>query len=177
MSVDKWNPEKGDATRAARDADTLLKFYGEHRVVEEVIREQPPCRSAVQQISSQTGAGRTPHNRHKPVVRRVWREAFPNAVCLVVHIARLVHNAEVIAIDGGSRRREETEERQKQHNAERRKRRGAGRQSNRGNDLCPASNPSQHRSRPPITSARHDGLQQMDAGSGQHQHPGGRMKL
>ena len=38
---------------------------------------------------------------------------------------RLVHNAEIIAIDGDSYRRKEAEERQKQRSAERRRRREA----------------------------------------------------
>ena len=39
MSVDKWNPENAALTHAARDADTLLKFYSEQHAVEKVIRE------------------------------------------------------------------------------------------------------------------------------------------
>ena len=38
-------------------------------------------------------------------------------------VDRLVHNAEIIAIDGDSYRRKEAEERQKQRSAERRRRR------------------------------------------------------
>ncbi len=40
-------------------------------------------------------------------------------------VDRLVHNAEIIAIDGDSYRRKEAEERQKQRSAERRRRREA----------------------------------------------------
>ena len=54
-----------------------------------------------------------------------WSEAFPNAACLVALVDRLVHNAEVVAIEGDSYRRKEAGERQKQRNAERRRRRGA----------------------------------------------------
>ncbi len=52
-----------------------------------------------------------------------WGEAFPNAACVVALVDRLVHNAEIVAIDGDSYRRKEAEERQKQRSAERRRRR------------------------------------------------------
>ena len=52
-----------------------------------------------------------------------WGEAFPNASCVVALVDRLVHNAEIIAIDGDSYRRKEAEERQKIRRAERRRRR------------------------------------------------------
>lgn len=51
-----------------------------------------------------------------------WREVFPNAACVVSLIDRLVHNAEIIAIDGDSYRlkeaRERTEQRARQRRAE-----------------------------------------------------------
>jgi DNA replication protein DnaC len=40
-----------------------------------------------------------------------WREVFPNAACVVSLIDRLVHNAEVIAIEGNSYRLKEAQER------------------------------------------------------------------
>lgn len=47
-----------------------------------------------------------------------WREVFPNAACVVSMVDRLMHNAEVVAIDGESYRvkeaRERTEQRAKQ---------------------------------------------------------------
>jgi DNA replication protein DnaC len=47
-----------------------------------------------------------------------WREVFPNAACVVSLVDRLVHNAEIIAIDGESYRlneaREGTEQRARQ---------------------------------------------------------------
>lgn len=39
-----------------------------------------------------------------------WREVFPNAACVVSLVDRLVHNAEVIAIDGESYRLKEARE-------------------------------------------------------------------
>ncbi|MCY4407301.1 MAG: ATP-binding protein [Rhodospirillaceae bacterium] len=60
-----------------------------------------------------------------------WGEAFPNATCVVALVDRLVHNAEIIAIDGDSYRRKEAEERQKQRSAERRRRREAKRSGKR----------------------------------------------
>ena len=54
-----------------------------------------------------------------------WSEACPNAACVVALVDRLVHNAEIIAIDGDSYRRKEAEEHQEKRTAERRLRRGA----------------------------------------------------
>ena len=63
-----------------------------------------------------------------------WGEAFPNAACLVALVDRLVHNAEIIAIDGDSYRRKEAAERQKQRSAERRRRREAKQRRRSGKD-------------------------------------------
>jgi len=41
-----------------------------------------------------------------------WREVFPNAACVVSLVDRLVHHAEIIAIDGDSYRLKEAQERQ-----------------------------------------------------------------
>jgi DNA replication protein DnaC len=43
-----------------------------------------------------------------------WRQVFPNAACVVSLIDRLVHNAEIIAIDGESYRLKEARERTEQ---------------------------------------------------------------
>lgn len=47
-----------------------------------------------------------------------WREVFPNAACVILLFDRLGHNAEIIAIEGGSYRlkvaRERTEQRARQ---------------------------------------------------------------
>ena len=40
-----------------------------------------------------------------------WHEVFPGAACIVSLVDRLVHNAEVIAIDGDSYRLKEATER------------------------------------------------------------------
>ena len=40
-----------------------------------------------------------------------WREVFPNAACVVSLVDRLVHNAEVLAIEGQSYRLKEAQER------------------------------------------------------------------
>ena len=52
-----------------------------------------------------------------------WGEAFSNTSCVVALVDRLVHNAEIVAIDGDSWRRKEAEEHQKIRRAERRRRR------------------------------------------------------
>jgi DNA replication protein DnaC len=42
---------------------------------------------------------------NRPFAR--WREVFPNAACVVPLVDRLVHNAEILAIDGDSYRLKE----------------------------------------------------------------------
>ena len=49
-----------------------------------------------------------------------WHEVFPNAACVVSLIDRLVHNAEIIAIDGESYRLKEARERTEQRARRRR---------------------------------------------------------
>ena len=43
-----------------------------------------------------------------------WREVFPNAACVVSMVDRLMHNAEIVAIDGDSYRVKEARERAEQ---------------------------------------------------------------
>jgi len=43
-----------------------------------------------------------------------WSEVFPNAACVVALVDRLVHHAEVIAIEGESYRLKEAQERAEQ---------------------------------------------------------------
>jgi DNA replication protein DnaC len=50
-----------------------------------------------------------------------WREVFPNAACVVSLVDRLVHNAEIIAIDGDSYRLKEAQERSEQRARKRRR--------------------------------------------------------
>ena len=66
-----------------------------------------------------------------------WSEAFPNAAGLVALVDRLVHNAEIVAIDGDSYRRKEAEQRQKERSAERRRRRGEKGRRRAGEDDTP----------------------------------------
>jgi len=49
-----------------------------------------------------------------------WHEVFPNAACVVSMVDRLVHNAEVIAIDGESFRLKEAKERSETRAVQRR---------------------------------------------------------
>ncbi len=74
-------------------------------------------------VSSRSQQNSTIITTNRPFAE--WGEAFPNAACLVALVDRLVHNAEILAIDGDSYRRKEAGERQKQRNAERRRRRAA----------------------------------------------------
>jgi DNA replication protein DnaC len=50
-----------------------------------------------------------------------WHEVFPGAACIVSMVDRLVHNAEVVAIDGDSYRLKEATERADQRARQRRK--------------------------------------------------------
>ena len=50
-----------------------------------------------------------------------WREVFPNAACVVSLVDRLMHNAEVVSIEGESYRLKEAQERAEQRARQRRK--------------------------------------------------------
>jgi len=50
-----------------------------------------------------------------------WCEVFPNAACVVSMVDRLIHNAEIISIDGDSYRLKEAQERTEQRARRRRK--------------------------------------------------------
>jgi DNA replication protein DnaC len=54
-----------------------------------------------------------------------WSEVFPNAACVVSLVDRLIHNAEVIAIEGESYRLKEARERTEQRARRRRKNHGS----------------------------------------------------
>jgi DNA replication protein DnaC len=58
-----------------------------------------------------------------------WPEVFPNAACVVSMVDRLLHHAEIIAIEGKSYRLKEAQERAEQRSAQRRKAKSAGRKS------------------------------------------------
>jgi len=49
-----------------------------------------------------------------------WRDVFPNAACVVSLVDRLVHNAEILAIEGDSYRLKEAQERNEQRARNRR---------------------------------------------------------
>jgi DNA replication protein DnaC len=49
-----------------------------------------------------------------------WREVFPNAACVVSMVDRLMHNAEIVVIDGESYRLKEAKERAEQRARQRR---------------------------------------------------------
>jgi DNA replication protein DnaC len=50
-----------------------------------------------------------------------WNEVFPNAACVVSLVDRLVHNAEIIAIEGDSYRLKEARDRAEQRASQRRR--------------------------------------------------------
>ena len=126
---------------AAIDSDTMLqrklRFYARQHllVIDEVGYLSYSNRHAdllFNIVSSRSQQNSTIITTNRPFAE--WSEAFPNAACLVALVDRLVHNAEIIAIDGDSYRRKEAAERQKQRSAERRRRRAekARRRSSKG---------------------------------------------
>ncbi len=131
---------------AALDSDTLLqrrlRFYARQHllVIDEVGYLSYSNRHAdllFNIVSSRSQQNSTIITTNRPFAE--WGEAFPNAACLVALVDRLVHNAEILAIDGDSYRRKEAEERQKQRSAERRRRRSAKR--GRGAEKAGAADP------------------------------------
>ena len=117
---------------AAIDSDTLLqrrlRFYARQHllVIDEVGYLSYSNRHAdllFNIVSSRGQQSSTIITTNRPFSE--WSEAFPNASCVVALVDRLVHNAEIVAIDGDSYRRKEAEERQKRRSAERNRRRGA----------------------------------------------------
>ena len=124
---------------AAIDSDTLLqrklRFYARQHllVIDEVGYLSYSNRHAdllFNIVSSRSQQRSTIITTNRPFAE--WSEAFPNAACLVALVDRLVHNAEILAIDGDSYRRKEAEERQKARTTERRRRRGAKDRQNAG---------------------------------------------
>ena len=114
---------------ATIDSDSLLqrklRFYARQRllVIDEVGYLSYSNRHAdllFNIVSSRSQKNSTIVTTNRPFAE--WGEAFPNAACVVALVDRLTHNAEIIAIDGDSWRRKETEERQKARSAERRRR-------------------------------------------------------
>ena len=49
-----------------------------------------------------------------------WREVFPNAACVVSLVDRLLHNSEIVAIEGDSYRLKEVDDRTEQRARQRR---------------------------------------------------------
>ena len=58
-------------------------------------------------------------DHHQPAFAE-WREVFPNAACVVSLVDRLVHNAEIVAIEGESYRLKEAHDRAEQRAKQRR---------------------------------------------------------
>jgi DNA replication protein DnaC len=50
-----------------------------------------------------------------------WSQVFPNAACVVSLIDRIIHHAEILAIDGESYRAREARERAEQRAAQKKK--------------------------------------------------------
>jgi DNA replication protein DnaC len=73
-------------------------------------------------VSRRYGAKSTLVTTNRPFAD--WHEVFPNAACGVSLVDRLIHNAEVIAIEGESYRLKEARERTEQRARKRRKKTG-----------------------------------------------------
>ena len=81
---------------------------------------QPPRRPAVRdRLAAATRPSRTLITTNRPFAE--WGEVFPNAACVVSLVDRLVHHAEIIAIEGESYRLKEAHERAEQRARQRRK--------------------------------------------------------
>ncbi len=131
---------------ATIDSDSLLqrklRFYARQQllVIDEVGYLSYSNRHAdllFNIVSSRSQRHSTMITTNRPFAE--WGEAFPNAACLVALVDRLVHNAEIVAIDGDSYRRKEAEERQKERSAERRRRRSRARPSSRASAQTPTA--------------------------------------
>ena len=129
---------------ATIDSDSLLqrklRFYARQQllVIDEVGYLSYSNRHAdllFNIVSSRSRSHSTIITTNRPFAE--WGEAFPNAACLVALVDRLVHNAEIVAIDGDSYRRKEAEQRQKERAAERRRRRSRARPSS-GEPVTPS---------------------------------------
>ena len=79
---------------------------------------QPPCRSDVRADLRRYQNKSTLVTTNRPFAE--WREVFPNAACVVSLVDRLVHNAEIVAIDGKSCRLKEAQERADERAGQRR---------------------------------------------------------
>ena len=62
-----------------------------------------------------------------------WREVFPNAACVVSMVDRLMHNAEIVAIDGDSYRVKEARERAEQRAQQRKAAKEQAKRRTKGN--------------------------------------------
>ena len=131
---------------AAIDSDSLLqrklRFYARQQllIIDEVGYLSYSNRHAdllFNIVSSRSQQRSTIITTNRPFAE--WGEAFPNAACVVALVDRLVHNAEIIAIDGDSYRRKEAEERQKKRSAERRRRRRARKGNAPDREVPPAA--------------------------------------
>ena len=116
---------RGFATSSNHSSSTCCRYARQHLlVIDEVGYLSYSNRHAdllFNIVSSRSQQNSTIITTNRPFAE--WGEAFPNAACLVALVDRLVHNAEIIAIDVESWRHKEAEERQKQRSAERRRRR------------------------------------------------------
>ena len=95
-SVSEGHPDKV----ADRISDTVLDTF---------LAEDPYARVACETLVT----------TNRPFAE--WREVFPNAACVVSLVDRLVHHAEIIAIEGESYRLKEARERTEQRARQRRK--------------------------------------------------------
>ena len=99
---------------AAVDSDSLLqrklRFYARQQllVIDEVGYLSYSNRHAdllFNTVTSRSQQRSTIVTTNRPFAE--WAEAFPNAACVVALVDRLVHNAQIIAIEGDSYRRKE----------------------------------------------------------------------
>src|ERR1700693_4678019 len=118
-------PRQAFRLRASRDrADchagwfsTGLRSHGwQHLGQDDTEGVSGQDRKAIWQDKTHLGDG----SRHSDRGSVEWREVFPTAACVASLIDRLVHHAEIIAIDGESYRLKEATERSEKRGRQRR---------------------------------------------------------
>jgi len=130
-SAQDWVGRLGEARRAGRLEDELERLRRIPLViVDEVGYLSYSNRHAdllFELINRRYESASTVITSNRPFAE--WPEVFPNAACVVSMVDRLLHHAEIIAIEGTSYRLKEAQERADQRSAQRRKAKSAGRKS------------------------------------------------
>src|SRR4249919_1901435 len=112
-------PERYSATKPLARFSSAPEIRPLHFTVEWALLFQSPADLLFELVSRRYEHNSTLVTTNRPFAE--WREVFPNAACVVSLVDRLVHNAEVLAIEGDSYRLKEAQERAEQRARQRRK--------------------------------------------------------